>query len=704
MIRKLLYLGIAVLLCGAPGAGARGDDQGTGNQGQTIKVKTELVEVRAVVTDRQGRFIENLDKNDFELLVSGKPRAIEFFSFTRVEDQEASPGAPARDPAPKSVRARLTEPPARTVILCLDTLHLSVSSLALAKKALRKFVDERLTEQDMVALVTSTGSLGIAEQFTRNRELLRYAIEKISPGPMQRASFFTPYLAACIQRGDSEALTLGIALLRLEDGMDGDRRSMEMMARGRAAEILSEAAYLRKATLYTLKELAAMMAELPGQRMIVLFSDGFTMHESGGSVQTSEVDAATSRAVRSGVVIYSIDAKGLQPPPLFNAAMRGGAAGPRLESYVSASESEEQEAMNALAADTGGEMFRNTNDLGNSLAKAFDANKSYYVLGYYLANEGNPRQFNRMSVRVKNHPEYVVRSPKGYFSDAARAKPAEAEATPAQRVARAIQEPLPKTVIGVSASADYFEADEVDGQVTLTVRVDGDNLQYREENQRPLMELEITSLIFNSSGKQVDGFTDLVKGNLAPERLVLAQHNGYRLTRRLQLKPGIYQVRSAVRETSTDRIGTAFAWVEVPNPARSRFALSSLILLDPPGTGKAPASDSVPAGPVNSRVVQGVRLFPHGQACAYFIRIQKGGKSPADIPLVYQTELTRSGKTVLQQDWQPATSPEKDSKGITLTGQINLADLGSGIYELRVAVKEPQSKRVLQRTAVFGIE
>ena len=191
----------------------------------TIKVKTELVELRVSVADRQGHPIGNLAVEDFELRLDGKPRSIDFFSFTRVEDSEKPSGIPASGTRQKSMRARLTGAPVRTVVLFIDTLHLSVSSLALTKQALRKFVDERLTDQDMVALATTAGSLGIAEQFTRNRELLRYGIEKISPGPIMRQSYFTPYLAACIQRGDSEALRIGAALLRLEEGITGRERA-----------------------------------------------------------------------------------------------------------------------------------------------------------------------------------------------------------------------------------------------------------------------------------------------------------------------------------------------------------------------------------------------------------------------------------------------------------------------------------------------
>ena len=707
-IQSLFFM-ITILLGAHNGAGAHGvvfQARDKAARQQTFKVKTELVEVHAVVTDRKGRPIENLGRDDFELLVNRKLRTIDHFSFARIEDAAALPAVASAAPGgtePKSLRARLTEPPVRTVLLYVDNLHLAFSSLVQTKQALQKFVDERLTEQDRIALVTSSWSLGIAEQFTRDRALLRSAINRMSPGPMERPSFFTPYLAAGIERGDREALGLGIALLREEDGIDLDPASMRAMAQSRARQILSEASYKRRATLLTLKELVAMMADLPGQRMVVLFSDGFTMNDRFGDMQTDEIDGITTRAARAGVVIYSIDAKGLQPPATTSASMRGGTAGPLLESFARASESDQQDGMHALAADTGGEMYRNTNDLGGALGRIFDANKSYYVLAYYLGNEGKAPRFSSISVRVKGHPEYVIRTPKGFYSEPASAQPTETEMTRAQRVMRAIQAPLPRHELVVSATAEYVETDDRAGQVTLIVLIDGDDLQYREQNQRHAMELEVVTTVFGASGKQVQGSANLAQGNLTSERMALARRNGYTFTKRLTLKPGTYQARVAVIDTGTERFGTAFAWIEVPDLAHCRFVLSSLIVYDMPGADLAKSEASGESGGL-SRLYQNMRLFPAGAECPYFFRIQKGSKSSVDVPLLYRMELIQNGKTIVEQDWQPATAAAKDSKGITVTGHISLAGLPSGFYELRLTAKEPNSKQLYQRAAFLGIE
>ena len=76
-------------------------------QEKTFKVKTELVEIHAVVTDRQGHVIENLKKDDFELLENNQPQETSFFSVLRVEDESGRPATSnSRRSGARSARGR----------------------------------------------------------------------------------------------------------------------------------------------------------------------------------------------------------------------------------------------------------------------------------------------------------------------------------------------------------------------------------------------------------------------------------------------------------------------------------------------------------------------------------------------------------------------------------------------------------------------
>ena len=196
-----------------------------------IKVKTELMEVRAVVTDRKGTIIENLRHEDFELLENGKQQEISFFSISKVEREQGRtdvkmelPTGQITEPQPSTLR-RLTEAPVRTILLYADTLHLSFSSLNAVKDALRRYVNEKLTDQDMVALATSGSTLGVSQQFTRDKQLLRYAIEQIRFGTHSNFnnSLFTPILASdVLKEAERPASGGGAKLLSNQSNLSPD--------------------------------------------------------------------------------------------------------------------------------------------------------------------------------------------------------------------------------------------------------------------------------------------------------------------------------------------------------------------------------------------------------------------------------------------------------------------------------------------------
>jgi len=194
---------------------------------------------------------------------------------------------------------------------------------ALDKQALNKFIDQQITEGDAAAIITSTGSLGVLEQFTRNKQILHLAVSRLSPGPVVSDSMFTPYLAAMIDHNDPTAINVGIDISNWKNTSHQRPENPGRSDPGKARDILDFAGYRRVATLDTLRALADRMSELKGQRIITVVSDGFTMRDRSSGADTSGLDSTISRAVRSGVVIYTIDAKGLVPPAGFSGINSG---------------------------------------------------------------------------------------------------------------------------------------------------------------------------------------------------------------------------------------------------------------------------------------------------------------------------------------------------------------------------------------------
>jgi VWFA-related protein len=683
-------------------------------QDQPIRVKTELIDLRAVVTDKRGQPITDLKREDFELTENGKPQEVSFFSAVKISGRgevrqpensptNVTPGVPAGATRP-------AETIGRTVLLYVDTLHLSPQSLLSVKQSLRKFIDERLTDQDLTAIVTSAGSLGVVEQFTRDRRVLRYAVDRLGPRPNARDSLFTPYIAGLVDRGDREALQVARAIYVAEEHAFPNDPSVMQMVQMKARQVLSEATYMRRATLITLREVVKRLSDLPGQRLLVMVSDGFTLFDAGGGQDTNDLQSVTSRAVQSGVVIYSVDAKGLQPSGLFDASLGNIPNDPRISSYVSAGERDLENGLNALAKDTGGEAFFNTNDTAGAIGRALDDNHVYFTLGYYPAIDESDKKFRKIAIRIKNHPDYKVRAQRGYLpADLAKKVKEEEAKTPQQRFVNAILAPLPLTEIGVTAIPNFVEIPEDAAQVSLQIHIDGKTLTYREENGRYRFEAEILTMIYNSDGKRVDLKSETINGNLTPARMEVAKQTEFEYNRRVQLKPGLYQIRVGVTEPANERTGTAAAWIETPDLSKkNKLAISSLLLIDARQVGiQEPASNnSQAAAPQLSKMVQGVRYYKADQPVVYFFRLYNTANDKAETDVMMEIEILQDEKTILTIPWQPVTTRQlgKDAKGLVVGGQLVMRSIQPGIYDLRVSVKEPKMKRPVQRSVAFGIE
>jgi len=670
-----------------------------------IKVKTELIQLRAVVTDRQGQLIDNLSKEDFLLLEDGRPQPIAFFSLERVRgavpaqpDQERAPspatGKPGARPPARSI-------PSRSLVLLVDTLHGSFTSLANIRGVLRQFLDEQMTDQDAVALVTPTGTLGVMEQFTQDRKLLRMGIEKLFPWRIvQEYSLLTPFIAARVMQGDPDAAELATQIISDEAGLgvgDGqglffDPRdqpktdillSLPPALRVKASMVLMEASYYRRALLSTLKGAIERLAEMPGQRIIAWFSQGFTMVNLTGDMVTAELQPIISQAARSGVVIYSFDSRGLVPV-MVPAWMQGNIRSNKLVSYLGQTLQDSQDSMNVLAHETGGDAFYNTNDLAPRVQKMLADNQIYYELAYYPPQDKDPKKLRRITVSLKDHADYVVRAQRSYLLSELQASDSRAqEQVSISALQKAMSRPLPLTEIGVTALADFMARDKDQAEVDLQLQIQGEGLRYRWQKQNFFSDLELALDIYNLSGKPVQALDEKVQVKLAPEQLDLASSRGYRFNKRIALPAGLYHIRVGVRDLQSQRIGTAVTWAEVPDLKKGRLIFSKISLSDvATPTEKTEAVSQIP-GNIEPREVNGLPLFKQGENVAYSCILYNAPLQNLDDELKMQLEIFQGERRIYQEPWFLPQSPRraKDKIGLELSGQLKPETLRTGVFQ-----------------------
>jgi hypothetical protein len=154
-------------------------------------------------------------------------------------------------------------------------------------------------------------------------------------------------------------------------------------------------------------------------------------------------------------------------------------------------------------------------------------------------------------------------------------------------------------------------------------------------------------------------------------------------------------------------MGTAAAWVEVPELAPNKLEMSSLILSDPLDI-EAVDSEGIDVSRLEQiKMVRGIPLFERGDSFDYSFRVYQGAPASEKPDLKWMPELFHGGRVVQQGKWLPISLEKEDLDGkgwADAYGEVDIGKFGPGIYELRVSVKNFRSNQTVQRTAVFSIE
>src|SRR6266436_7696776 len=387
-----------------------------------IRINTELVQTDVMVFDKKGRFVDGLQREQFELNVDGKPQPISSFEQLRAgsfkeRKQLTASGNPV-NPSPDKEPA-INQSRGRTIVFFIDDLHLSLDSLGRTRKTLAQFIDHEMNDNDRVAIASTSGDIGFLQQFTDNKSVLHAAAERLIQHPYNvrdLANSQTPMtenMALAIERREDPRL-LDFYLercLREAFPLNYKRATCEVEVVNRARAILLQAASVISNTYGSLESLMRSSAQLPGRKLVFFISDGFLLdtgpRNSDPRLKLSQI---TDTALRAGVVIYTIDARGLFSGQLDATNNIPFDPQNRLESTALREGPISQDALNALAGDTGGRALRNQNVFDRWVNKVLEETSNYYLLAWRPnKEEGTSTNFRHVAVRVIDHPEYSVR-------------------------------------------------------------------------------------------------------------------------------------------------------------------------------------------------------------------------------------------------------------------------------------------------------
>jgi VWFA-related protein len=671
-----------------------------------------------MVFDKEGKFVDDLKREQFVLKVNGKSRDISFFDrVTAGSRNEETQQAAARGKARRPDDSVAPFSRGRTVFFFIDDLHLSAGSMKQTRIMLSRFLENELGPKDEVGIVTASGQLGFLEQLTDDRRVLQLASErlkfKLQSNKDSESPPMSEYHAMKVAARDSDVFDFFVdETLRRNPGMQ--RGIASAMVKGRATQVIQRSIFVTNNTLTSLKSMVISSAALPERKLVFFISDGFLLdNKNAGSYE--QLQQVTQAAAAAGVVIYAIDARGLtvgmtdaSDELVFDPSGRLQRSGNGI--------TDSQDALNALATDTGGRATLNTNALSKPVTTALIETSAYYLLAWRPDPELQDNQKpGLIEVSVSGRPELVVRLRRGVGglspseSASSTIKPGPVK-TSNEVMQGAIRAHYPQRDLPVALSLNFLHMALVGETLTVSVRATTSSLVFESEAGQRVANISIGGGVFDDQGKSVSSFNKRVtlrpKSDAAtsPPESIFYNHFS-------ALKPGIYQVRVAAVDQKQGRIGSATRWIEIPDVNAKALTLSSLIVGEKKAESKSPprldASDPGQTPGVLGQVVLNVdHRFARSSHLRFLTYIYNARQSPSDGPdLEIQTQVFREREPVINTPGQKIKlEGVSDSARLPYAAEVNLDSLTPGRYVLLVTIIDRLAKASAAQRFDFQVD
>jgi VWFA-related protein len=672
-----------------------------------------LVEVPVRVLSRDGHPVRGLSQADFTVEDDGRPQAIVGFDAIDLAEKSPDAGKASLQPAGR-----------RRFLILFDFSFSQPRTILAARRAAREFVLSGMGDRDLAAVATYSVEHGLRllVTFSSDRAQLARAIEALGLEPTreksdplafvyeQAATFTTPGIPSSRPTGgraDVSGLIESLQSLSIVHKMRDDE-----YARGRVRHLFQ-----------SFRDLSLALDTVEGRKDVIYLSEGFRGRFLVGAPETEEerqflvhgevwkVDAdkrfgSTSLRNelselgelfrRSDCVIHAVDIAGIRAED--ERADDGAAVGLR----------ETENALYDIAHGTGGEVFRNANDLGEDLQRLVAQTNLVYVLAFRPDRAVAEGRYHELKVKT-SAPGVRVLARAGYYERRGfrQLSPLERRLLAADVIANEIPfDEIPTRVLAVP-----FAEGEGAASVPVLLEIPGPALLDADRGEK--LTVELYAYAVESDGRLRDFFVHTITADLAKSRERL-RGAGLRYYGVLRLPPGTYRLRTLVRNAATGRMGFVVTPLEVPVFAAREPYLLPPLFLEGGGSwvsvqsGTRPESASEPPNPF-------AQLPSGGLAPAALARVAPGDASRLCLVAYHfdggdRNEL-RLGSQILASDGRPlesvklavlaSTAPGPDGKRTLLLSFPAPSGLSPGRYGLRVFLQGATGGAMRQATAPF---
>lgn len=711
---------------------------------EVVRISSELVQTDVSVFDKSGKFVDGLRPEQFELQVDGKTQPINFFERVRAgsrsEAAQLSALASRRPEAVRTAGPNQTadaEEAGRLIFFFVDDLHLSPASTARARTALQHYVDKEMGPNDQAAVVSASGQVGFLQQLTDNPAVLRAAIGRLgyrgTTDAYSGKTQISEYEASqVLDSGNRELYAYLLESTKIEQQMGpgnrhGDHRlaasySAAPVLRNRLRQVRAQGRMATAGTLETLRGLMRSAGALPGRKLVFFLSDGFILNErAAGAIET--LRDVTAAAAQSGVVVYTMSLRASLFPS-------GSGIDATSNAYVDLTArrigvdfgevSATKEPLLLIAEQTGGRAVFNSDDIGETVRQAVGETADYYLLAWRPDSSELRESGARLKVSVKGHPEWRVRLRAASFNvpavvgeqpkppgrtAAATENVGEAKAADSLKTAEAKPDDgallsalgalYPLRELPVAVSAGYQDTGDQGTVLNISMQLGRAAFDFDSKGEKAKTLVDVAGAAIDDRG-QFGSFKQLL--TVTPETAGgdIVWHQ------RLRLKPGLYQVRVAVRERATGRAGSATQWVEIPDLSKGDFALSSIFLGERAAQAAPAAREAEAPRPVSVAVD---RRFTRASVLRFqtyvYNAARAGGADGREVQL--QAQVFRGPRPVITtQTFKVPAAP--DLARLPFWSELSLEQLTPGRYVLQVTATDLTTKRTAVERVGFYVD
>jgi VWFA-related protein len=535
-----------------------------------LSSRADLVLVPVTVADKSGKHVSGLRKEAFRIEENGRLRSVSVFEETKTEKLVAA--SKNGDDEGYSNFVAGDQHSWRLTAVVLDMTNTPWMRQLEAKRQLIDYLLRSAARDEPMAIfgLNSTG-LHQLHPFTTDTKVLIAALEKLKLSLSSEEGTQTP-----------EQFT--------EDPAEQQQASAEEMLMSDFMQDLSDAAtanYQRIATRQTLlsmTQLAHTFEAIPGRKTLLWASAGFpfmiddprSFARQGDYLQT-EYEEAWRVLNSASIAVYSVDLNALdfsvRNLPSHNTGisnmqinnirrMNGNKSAMKLpyDKFM-----EQQMTLHAFADATGGRACITVEELDKCFAEAVDDSRAYYMLGYYLGSDVQPG-WRRLKVKVAGDG-LRVRYRSGFYATPKLQDSAELRR---QQVVDALASPVQYTGLQLNAhfvppASDSATSTSTGGQkrpAEFILGVRGNSITIDRE-KRYAIDLEITILTMDGEGRGVASSSQVVATKLNPERVDKIRQASLGIPEKLDLAPGKYEVKFAVRDNPTGLLGTVNVPIEL---------------------------------------------------------------------------------------------------------------------------------------------